>query len=51
MANQNIMTDDYVAALLAKDAKECSIKYSAMGLNAFTQSSKYVTICLTVLVC
>jgi hypothetical protein len=41
MANQEILTDDYVAELLAKDARESSIKYSSLGLKAFTQS-KYV---------
>jgi len=44
MTNEEIMTDDYVAGLLAKDAKESSIKYSALGLEAFTQPSKYVTL-------
>ena len=28
------MSDDYVASLLAKDAKDSSIKYSALGLQA-----------------
>jgi hypothetical protein len=41
MANDEILTDDYVAELLAKDAKESAIKYSSMGLDAFKQS-KYV---------
>jgi len=38
MANQEILTDDYVASLMAKEAKESSIKYSALGLEAFAQS-------------
>ncbi|PMD54236.1 uncharacterized protein K444DRAFT_667833 [Hyaloscypha bicolor E] len=38
MANDEILTDDYVAELLAKDAKESAIKYSSMGLDAFKQS-------------
>jgi hypothetical protein len=38
MANEETLTDDYVAKLLAKDAKESSIKYSALGLEAFTKS-------------
>jgi hypothetical protein len=38
MANDEILTDDYVASLLAKDAKESSIKYSALGLEGFAQS-------------
>ncbi|KUJ14394.1 uncharacterized protein LY89DRAFT_589777 [Mollisia scopiformis] len=37
MADEEL-TDDYVAKLLAKDAKESSIKYSAMGLQAFAPS-------------
>jgi len=36
------LTDDYVAQLLAKDAKESSIKYSTVGMEAFTACSKYV---------
>jgi len=44
MANEEILTDDYVADLLAKDAKESSIKYSALGLEAFTQQSKYIAL-------
>lgn len=27
--------DDYVAQLLAKDARESSIKYSALGMQAY----------------
>jgi hypothetical protein len=38
MPNDDILTDDYVAELLAKDAKESSIKYSALGLEAFAKS-------------
>jgi hypothetical protein len=38
MSNDDILTDDYVAGLLAKDAKDSSIKYSSMGLDAFRQS-------------
>ncbi|KAI1001199.1 hypothetical protein K3495_g7000 [Podosphaera aphanis] len=41
MANHEYLTDEYVAELLAKDARETSIKYSTMGLRAFA-SSKYV---------
>jgi hypothetical protein len=41
MANDEILTDDYVARVLAKDAKESSIKYSALGLEAFSSQSKY----------
>ncbi|KAH6716109.1 hypothetical protein BKA61DRAFT_337999 [Leptodontidium sp. MPI-SDFR-AT-0119] len=37
MASEDL-TDDYVASLLAKDAKESSIKYSSVGLEAFGRS-------------
>ncbi|KAI0521643.1 hypothetical protein F5B22DRAFT_545718 [Xylaria bambusicola] len=33
--SNELLTDDYVAELLAKEATDCSIKYSAMGLDAF----------------
>ncbi|KAK1758403.1 hypothetical protein QBC47DRAFT_358259 [Echria macrotheca] len=35
MSNDTILTDDYVADLLAKEASDASIKYSSMGLEAF----------------
>ncbi|KAK4200271.1 hypothetical protein QBC40DRAFT_280234 [Triangularia verruculosa] len=35
MANHTLLTDDYVAGLLAKEASEASIKYSSVGLEAF----------------
>jgi hypothetical protein len=35
------LSDDTVAAILAKEAKDSSIKYSAMGMEAFLTSSKY----------
>ncbi|CZT04612.1 related to TSM1-component of TFIID complex [Rhynchosporium graminicola] len=34
------LTDNYVASLLAKDAKESSIKYSSVGLEAFARSKQ-----------
>lgn len=40
MPNDDILTDDYVAGLLAKEAGDCSIKYSAMGMEAFNTNSK-----------
>ncbi|KAL7929575.1 hypothetical protein V8C35DRAFT_315154 [Trichoderma chlorosporum] len=40
MPNDEILTDDYVAGLLAKEASDCSIKYSAMGMEAFNTKSK-----------
>ena len=41
MANDTMLTDDYVAELMTKEAKDASIKYSSMGLDAF-RSAKYV---------
>ena len=41
-----LLTDDYVAEVLAKEAADCSLKYSAMGLEAFNQPTKYVPHCL-----
>ncbi|KAF4633995.1 hypothetical protein G7Y89_g4114 [Cudoniella acicularis] len=38
MANEGNLSDEYVAGLLAKDAKESTIKYSAVGLEGFTNS-------------
>ena len=40
MSNDELLTDDYVAGLLAQDAKDCSLKYSAMGLEAFRDNAK-----------
>ncbi|KXX82622.1 hypothetical protein MMYC01_200818 [Madurella mycetomatis] len=37
-AQHGILTDDAVAALLAKEASDASIKYSSMGLSAFTST-------------
>lgn len=34
-AQHEILTDDAVAAMLAREASEASIKYSSMGLEAF----------------
>lgn len=42
MSNNELLTDDYVAELLAQDAKDCSLKYSAMGMEAFREAKKYV---------
>lgn len=43
MANDDILTDEYVAELLAKEANDCSLKYSSMGMDAFRSDKKYVT--------
>ncbi|OAA48601.1 pre-mRNA-splicing factor 38B [Metarhizium rileyi] len=40
MSNDEFLTDDYVARLLAQDAKDCSLKYSAMGMEAFRNNQK-----------
>lgn len=40
MSNDDILADEYVADLLAKDAKDCSLKYSAMGMEAFRSDKK-----------
>ena len=33
MPSEDYMSDDYVAKVLTKDAKESTIKYSVMGLQ------------------
>ncbi|KAH8159790.1 hypothetical protein CIB48_g8452 [Xylaria polymorpha] len=38
--SHEILTDDYVAELLAKEANDCSLKYSAMGLDAFKSDKR-----------
>ena len=35
MATEHDLADDYVAELLKQDAKASSIRYSALGLEAF----------------
>ncbi|KAG5936083.1 hypothetical protein E4U53_000290 [Claviceps sorghi] len=40
MSHHELLTDDYVAGLLAQDAKDCSLKYSAMGMEAFRDNKK-----------
>lgn len=42
MGEEDLLTDEYVANLLAADAKQSTIKYSAMGLEAFAPS-RHVT--------
>ncbi|ROW10177.1 hypothetical protein VMCG_01685 [Cytospora schulzeri] len=39
MGEKGLLTDDYVADLLAKEAKDCSLKYSTMGMDAYTSTS------------
>ncbi|RYP61879.1 hypothetical protein DL771_009968 [Monosporascus sp. 5C6A] len=40
MPPQDLLTDDYVAELLAKEAADCSVKYSAMGLDAYKSDKR-----------
>ncbi|KAM0521214.1 hypothetical protein ACHAPE_002689 [Trichoderma viride] len=40
MPNDEFLTDEYVAGLLAKEASDCSLKYSAMGMEAFNTKTK-----------
>jgi len=42
MSNDTILSDDYVAGVLAEEASSASIKYSSMGLEAF-RSAKCVS--------
>ncbi|KUI73413.1 hypothetical protein VM1G_08892 [Cytospora mali] len=39
MGDKGLLTDDYVADLLAEEAKDCSLKYSTMGMEAYTSSA------------
>ncbi|KAI1101642.1 hypothetical protein F4804DRAFT_315325 [Jackrogersella minutella] len=39
-SDDDILTDDHVADLLVQEAKDCSIKYSAMGLDAFKPTKR-----------
>ncbi|KAJ8132248.1 hypothetical protein O1611_g1374 [Lasiodiplodia mahajangana] len=38
--SHEILTDDYVAGLLTKEANDCSLKYSAIGLDAFKSDKR-----------
>lgn len=38
MGDDDILTDDYVAEMLAKEANNCSLKYSSLGLEAYRES-------------
>lgn len=46
MANDDLLTDDYVADILAKEASDCSLKYSTMGMEAYTSSSSSSSRCV-----
>lgn len=45
MGDKALLTDDYVADLLAKEAKDCSLKYSTMGLEAYTSTPPSTSRC------
>ncbi|KAI0542837.1 hypothetical protein GGR58DRAFT_496946 [Xylaria digitata] len=38
--SHELLTDDYVAELLTKEASDCSLKYSARGLEAFNTDKR-----------
>lgn len=40
MSNNEMLTDDFVADLLSKEASDCSLRYSAMGMEAFRDNKK-----------
>ncbi|GJC85587.1 hypothetical protein ColLi_08425 [Colletotrichum liriopes] len=40
MPNDNLLTDEYVAELLAKEADDCSLKYSSTGMDALRVDKK-----------
>ncbi|KAI1392212.1 uncharacterized protein F4822DRAFT_390052 [Hypoxylon trugodes] len=40
MPPEEFLTDDQVANLLVKEAQDCSLRYSAMGLDAFKSSKR-----------
>ncbi|RYP10132.1 hypothetical protein DL764_000842 [Monosporascus ibericus] len=40
MPPHDLLTDNYVAELLAKEAADCSLKYSAMGLDAYKSDKR-----------
>lgn len=42
MSNDDILTDSYVAELLAKEAADNPLKYSSMGIESSRTDKKYV---------
>ncbi|KAF7561436.1 hypothetical protein G7046_g2710 [Stylonectria norvegica] len=40
MPNDEMLTDDYVAGLLSQEAKDCSLKYSTVGMEAYRSDKK-----------
>lgn len=42
MPNDELLTDEYVAELLAKEAADSALKYSSMGMESSRTDKKYV---------
>jgi hypothetical protein len=40
MTNDDLLTDEFVADMLAKEAQDCSLKFSAMGMEAYRSNKK-----------
>ncbi|KAK7422302.1 hypothetical protein QQZ08_009524 [Neonectria magnoliae] len=40
MANDEMLTDDFVAGLLSQEANDCSLKYSTMGMDEYRSDKK-----------
>ncbi|CEJ82823.1 hypothetical protein VHEMI02870 [[Torrubiella] hemipterigena] len=40
MSSHELLTDDYVAGVLSQEANDCSLKFSAMGMDAFKSDKK-----------
>jgi hypothetical protein len=41
MGNDELLTDEYVAGRLTEEANDCSLKYSALGMDGYRQTKKY----------
>lgn len=41
MGNDELLTDEFVAGRLTQEANDCSLKYSALGMQGYTQTKKY----------
>ncbi|KAH6894086.1 hypothetical protein B0T10DRAFT_603637 [Thelonectria olida] len=40
MGNDQLLTDEYVAGRLTEEANDCSLKYSALGMEGYRQTKK-----------
>jgi hypothetical protein len=40
MSSTNPDSDEWVADLLSQEAADCALKYSTMGMDAYTKSAK-----------